>query len=152
MSMTTPSEPPRHPRPLERGWIRFKLIRELAVGEKTREQLADEYNTSVTSISNFKLRHRIAIEEKERDLEAEFAGLWIVDKALRLAELQADVEEIDWTDAEDPKIGVDLLKVKHAALFQAAKELGQIPSTAGVRVETQQATFKINGVDLDQLR
>ncbi len=165
--MSTESDPfeappqwePRRSLPLERGWIRPKLIRELAEGTKTQEQLAEEYGTTRVSIANFKKRHLTAIEEQKRDFENEFAALWIANKAARLAVLQDDVEQLTEQFAldgdafhEDKKAALQAVQIRHAAMHQAAKELGQIPSAAGVQVETKRVTFVIPGVDLDQLR
>lgn len=156
-------EPPqweqRRSLPLERGWVKQKLIRELAEGLKTQEQLAEEYGTTRVSVSTFKKRHLTAIQEQASDFENEFKSLWIARKAARLAELQDDIEEL--TDKfqldgdafhEDKKAALDAVKIKHNALLQAAKELGQIPSSAGVQIETKRVTFRIPGVDLEQLR
>lgn len=154
-----PQWEPRRSLPLERGWIRPKLIRELAEGTKTQEQLAQEYGTSRVSIANFKKRHLTAIEQQKADFENEFAALWIANKAARLAVLQDDVEalteqfDLDGNAFhEDKKAALDAVKTRHAALLQAAKELGQLPSAAGVQVETKRVTFMIPGVDLEQLR
>lgn len=154
-----PQWEPRRSLPLERGWVRQKLIRELAEGIKTQEQLAEEYGTTRVSISKFKQRHLTAIEDQKKDFEDEFKSLWIANKALRLAELEADIEELTeqfQLDGnafhEDKKAALDAVKIKHNALLQAAKELGQIPSSAGVHVETAKVTFEIPGVDLEQLR
>lgn len=139
--------------------MRTKLIRELAEGLKTQEQLAEEYGTTRVSVSKFKQRHLTAIEEQKRDFENEFADLWIAQKRLRLAELQADIEELTEQfelsgDAfhEDKKAALQAVQIRHNALLQAAKELGQLPSAAGVTVESKRVTFKIPGVDLEQLR
>lgn len=137
--------PPRS-LPLERGPYRAKLIRELAEGIKPNVQLATEYGVTAASISSFKGRHATEIAEQQADFENEFADLWIAQKRLRLAVLQDDIEET--ADSYEPEV----IKIRHAALLQAAKELGQLPSSAGVTVNTPTATFSINGVDLDQLR
>lgn len=154
-----PQWQPRRSLPLERGWVRSKLIRELAEGLKTQEQLAEEYGVSRVAVSQFKRRHLTAIEQQQRDFENEFAHLWIAQKELRLAELQQDIEDLteQFTldgDAfhEDKKAALQAVQIRHNALMQAAKELGQIPSAAGVTVETKRVTFKIPGVDLEQLR
>lgn len=135
------------------------MIRELAEGQKTQEQLAEEYGVSRVAVYQFKKRHLTAIQDQAKDFENEFASLWIAQKHLRLAELQADIEELTEEfkldgDAfhEDKKAALDAVKVKHNALLQAAKELGQIPSSAGVQVQSEKVTFEITGVDLDTLR
>lgn len=145
--------------PLERGWIRPRLIRELAEGQKTNVQLAEEYGVSAVAISQFKGRHATAIEEQKRAFEDEFATLWIANKAIRLSILQDDVEELTEQfpldgDAfhEDKKAALQAVQIRHNALLQASKELGQLPSAAGVSVQTKRVSFVIPGVDLEQLR
>ncbi len=140
------TESPRHSFPLERGWVKHKLIRELAEGKKTHAVLAVEYGTSITSIGNFKRRHTTLVDQAKQDLADKFADLWIADKRNRLAELQADIDSMG--DDPDP----DLLKIKHAAMKQAAEELGQLPSRMGVSVQAATVTFQIDGIDLETLR
>ena len=153
--MSTPFEQsagaPSRAYPLERGWVKWRLIRDLATGTKTQTELADEFGVTASAISTFKSRHKTSIAEQAADLENEFAALWIAQKGARLAELQSDVEDLSEAADSNNEGYTDLLKVKHAALNQAAKELGQIPSTAGVSVQTQQAVFRIEGVDLGTL-
>lgn len=132
--------------PLERGWVKYKLIRELAQGIKSQAKLAEEYGVNVGSIAKFKTRHQTEIDETAAGFEDEFAALWVAQKAQRLAELQSDIDAID-SDA-DP----DRLKIKHAALKQVAEELGQLPSRMAVNVNTAPVTYKIEGVDMDKLR
>lgn len=132
--------------PLERGWVRHKLIRELAIGNKTQAVLAEEYGVSDTSIGKFKTRHQTAIDEAKQQLEDEMSELWIVNKAMRLAELQEDIDGIG--ASTDP----ERLTVKHRALKQAAEELGQLPGRANVVVNTSPITYVIDGVDMETLR
>lgn len=132
--------------PLERGWVRHKLIRELAAGNKTQRLLAEEYGVSEVSVSKFKSRHQTAIDEARVELEDEMSSLWIANKAMRLAELQDDVDNIGVT------VDAELMAVKHKALLQASQELGQLPGRANVVVNTAPVTYKIEGVDLESLR
>lgn len=132
--------------PLERGWVKLKLIRELATGTKTQVVLADEYGVAEHSITRFKRRHLTEIQEVQADIENKFASLWIAQKEYRLAELQHDVDEIG--DTRDP----EMMRNKHTALKQAAEELGQLPSRFNMQVNTAPITYKIEGVDLEQLR
>src|SRR3990167_7220570 len=48
---------------LERGWVKHRLIRDFALGEKTGRDLAVIYGCSQTSISSFKKRYALEIEE-----------------------------------------------------------------------------------------
>lgn len=131
---------------LERAWVRHKLIRDLATNDATQVELADRYGVVPQSISQFKQRHQTAIDEMRADLENQFAALWIAEKASRLAEYQQDVEDIGSTSNHE------LLRAKHNALRSAAEELGQLPSRYNVQVNNAPVTYKIDGVDLEQLR
>lgn len=132
--------------PLERAWVKHRLIRELALGDKTQAALAEQYGVTPGSITIFKQRHHTAIEDVRADLLDEFASLWIAKKVNRVAEYQDDVDKL--SDSTE----TDVLKVKHAALKAVAEELGQLPSRYGVSVGSASITYKIEGVDLDKLK
>lgn len=132
--------------PLERAWVRHRLIRHLAEQRFTQVELAEQYGVEPHAISMFKSRHGTRIDEVRADLESQFAGLWIADKGARLAEYQEDVDDIGSSTNHE------LLKVKHNALRSAAEELGQLPSRFNMQVNTAPVTYKIEGVDLEQLR
>jgi hypothetical protein len=131
-------------RKLTQGHIVTKLCRELAVGEKSQVQLAEEYDVAQSSISTFKKRHAERIREIQQNLDNEFAGLWIAEKANRIAEYQADVEMIGSTTK------ADLLRVKATILKAVSEELGQLPARVNVTV-TNPVTYIVKGVDVDDL-
>jgi hypothetical protein len=141
---------PRIPRtvryPLERGWTRRRLIRELAQMEKTPAQLSREYGVSRSAMTQFAARHKREIGEVKADIENAFAGLWIAQKEARLAEYQEDAERL--SESDDP----ELLKIKHGVLRAVAEEVGQIPSKVNINVGNRQVTYVIAGVDLDALK
>lgn len=132
--------------PLERAWVRNKLIRELAEEKVTQVELAERYGVTPVSIGNFKKRHWTEITDVRDDLDNQFAGLWIAKKEARLAEYQDDVDRIGET------LNHELLKAKQIALRSAAEEMGQLPSRFSMQVNTAPVTYKINGVDLEKLR
>lgn len=154
---------PRHP--LTRGHIKHKLIHELARDEKTQRVLAREYGVAQSAISQFKTRYATEIAEVRADLENEFAGLWIAQKMRRLAEYQADAEEIGdarvqaivGQDAEGEPIAVEkvdtaLVRAKHAALRAVAEEMGQIPAKVNITVEPVTVRYEVVGVDPEDLK
>jgi hypothetical protein len=122
---------------LERPGIRRKLIHELARGEKTQVQLADEYGVVPSSITEFKQRHVDRIAEVAQALEDEFAGLWIAQKSERLDQLQELYEGDD--DPERVRLRKELLRA-------AAEELGQIPNRATINL-AQPVRVEIAGVE-----
>lgn len=135
---------PENRHKLSPGHIVNKLCRELAVAEKPQVQLSEEYGVSQSAISQFKARHKDRIEAIRNKLDDEFAGLWIAEKANRIAEYQADVEFIGATTK------ADLLRVKATILKAVSEELGQLPARVNVTV-TNPVTYVVKGVDPDDL-
>jgi hypothetical protein len=162
--------------PLERGWTRWKLIRELAVGEQTPASLARKYGVDRSAIAHFGKRHAAEIEEVRAEVQDELVGLWITQKAARLAEYQQDLEDVNALmaldmdpdtapradpDEDDPDgaeviiVGAKvpaLLKAKARLLHQVAEEMGHLPARVQVQVNDQRVSYSVEGVDLSQLR
>ena len=134
------------------GYLRLRLIQELARGEKTHERLGEEFEVSPSTIGDFAKRYKREIEEAREDLSDVFAGLWVARKEARLAEYQQDIEDL--TDAvellEEPRS--KLLRVKHTALRYVAEELGHLPGRVQLHVENAKVTYAVEGVDLSKLR
>lgn len=84
---------------LFRGKHRLQLIRDLAMGEWSTASLAKEYGVDNADIVAFQERFSKEIAEVTAALSGqlaiETAGLWISKRQNRLAELQADFEEIE---------------------------------------------------------
>jgi hypothetical protein len=136
---------PRVRIPLERGWARAKLIRELALEEQPQVELAEYYGVAQTTISAFKKRHWVEIERIRNNLADEYADLWIAQKRNRLAELQAAAEKLAGKpDARSAEVLAKLLK-------DAAEELGDLPTRTQVNVNTANVTYEIVGVDPEVL-
>lgn len=130
---------------LERGWVRHRLIRELALGEKRGVDLAAEYGVSRTSITNFKNRYAFEIEEVRNNLADEYAGLWVARKRERIAELQQAAEKMArGSSPRDAEVLVTILKA-------ASEELGQLPARTQVNVSTENVTYQIVGIDPEDI-
>lgn len=143
-SIEEPETEETRPRKLTQGHIVTKLCRELAVAEKSQVQLAEEYGVAQSSISTFKKRHQERIKQIQQNLDDEFAGLWIAEKANRIAEYQADVEMIGTTSK------ADLLRVKATILKAVSEELGQLPARVNVTV-TNPVTYIVKGANPEDL-
>lgn len=142
---TTEVDTPRQKQNLEAPWTKVKLISELARGTKTQQQLATEYGVGRSAVSMFKQRHLTAIEIKRENLAAEFDDLWIASKAQRLATLQEAAERLAAKpDARSAEVLAKLLK-------DAAEELGDLPTRAGVQINTANVTYEVVGIDTSQL-
>jgi hypothetical protein len=131
---------------LSRAFTKATLITELALAEKTQNQLAEEYGVSKAAISMFKTRNLTAIERKRENLADEYCDLWIASKRNRLAELQAAAEKLaERPDARSAEVLAKLLK-------DAAEELGDLPTRPGVQINQASVTYRIEGVELGDLR
>lgn len=146
---------------LERGWTKVKLIRALALGEKTQAVLADEFGVTNGAISQFKTRHQVAIADMVASIEDEMAGIWVAKKTARLAEYQQDIEDINVDLATQPGLDSNgeaiplpdkgaLMNAKHRALKSVAEEMGQLPTKVQMDL-TVKARHELVGVDLEDL-
>lgn len=141
---------------LERGHIRLKLMRDLAAGEHSQTDLARRYGVTQPAISQFAQRHAERIADVASRLDDEFAGLWVAEKAARIAELQQQVDSIadtmgDPNAAAKAGLGAaEMYRVQQQALRAIADELGQIPARVQVQ-HSGQLDVRLNGVDVSAL-
>jgi hypothetical protein len=170
------SSAPRRPRGyLERGWRKQWLLGKLARSEGTHRDLAQALGVVPSAVGMFARRHEAEVEALREALAQQLTGLWIADKLSRLAEMQTDVEDINNIiadkieaatpspvnplepgdeRADKPSATEDLpvwLRTKLSILRGAAEELGQIPNKVTMQVGGSIVTYKIDGVDLDQI-
>lgn len=130
---------------LERGWVKHRLIRDMALGEKTGKELAALYGVSQTSISSFKRRHSLEVEEVRNNLADQYAGVWVAQKLNRIREYQEAAEKMARGDsARNQEVLVSILKA-------VAEELGDLPARAQVQVSTENVTYQVIGIELDDL-
>lgn len=131
---------------LEAPWNKVKLVGQLAKGDKVQGELALEYGVSRSAIAMFKQRHAADIEARLANMAAEFDGLWIANKQARLSALQAAAEGLAAKpDARSAEVLAKLLK-------DAAEELGDLPTRAGVQIQTNNVEYKVIGIGLDALQ
>jgi hypothetical protein len=129
---------------LYRGRVRLELLDLLALGEVTHGDIARSLGCRVADVRAFADEHDREISEiramlaHDITLDSTSAGLWIASKRARLAEIQADVDDINATIAEmhefesftqiiqiglGSKRHMNLLRLKLAALKTAAEEI-----------------------------
>ena len=126
---------------LERGWVKHRLIRDFALGEKSGVQLAEQYGVSSTSISQFKKRYSFEIEEVRNNLADEYAGVWVAQKLDRIREYQEAAQKMaQGSSPRNAEVLVTILKA-------VAEELGQLPARTQVQVNTANVTYEIVGID-----
>lgn len=130
---------------LERGWVKHRLVRDFALGEKTGRQLAEQYGVSTTSISSFKKRHALEIEEVRNNLADEYAGVWVANKLKRIQEYQEAAEKMARGAApRNQEVLVTILKA-------VAEELGQLPTRTQVAVSSETTVYQVVGVSVDDI-
>lgn len=117
---------------IARGWKKFKLIRELALAEKPQRQLALEYGVTEVSISTFKKNNAPEIAAARLRMDDEFSHIPIANKANRIAEYQAILEEAEGKDGEG---WAEARRIAALALKSVAEELGHLPNRQTISVE-----------------
>lgn len=141
------------------GLKKRKLVRELALGELNQTQLAERYDVTPSAISHFAKRNRDEIEAVRANIDDEFAGLLIAQKAHRLGVLE---HLLDVALTPTPKVApsgrvvyVDDKMVEEIAgdlaakvIKQAAEEMGQLPNriTLGGNVNVH-TSYQVEGID-----
>lgn len=147
------------------GLKRAQIIRELALGDMSQSQMAEKYEVTQQSISEFKQRNAEAIAAVRANAEDEFAGLLIAKKLNRvaayedlLAEALRPVPKLDNKGHQvlDPVSGQPVLEVDTRAaammLKSVAEEMGQLASRVQLSGDmTTTTTYKIAGVDPEDL-
>ena len=147
------------------GLVKRKLIRELALGALKQTQLADKYDVTPAAITLFKQRNADEINAIRADMDNEYAGLLIVQKAYRLGTLQTLLEMALTPQPKvsasgrvayvtDPATGEERMVEEIALdsatriLKQVAEEMGQLPTRVQLSGElTEHVTYKIEGPD-----
>lgn len=128
-------------------WDRRQLCRELAEGEIKRADLARKYGLGRSAITEFAKRHAREIDDIRAQLDDEFAGLWIAQKAARIAAYQSDLEQ----SAEGEYAGhYEQIRTRTQILRAVAEELGQLPPRATVAVVP--VVHVLEGVDPNLLK
>ena len=128
-------------------WERRTLCRELATGDLSKAALGRKYGISTSAITQFSQRHATEIATIKGQLDAEFAGLWIADKASRIAAYQADYDAAADSDRFDHH---EWIKARTDILHKVAEETGQLPPRATVAV--MPVVHIIENVDLEALK
>jgi hypothetical protein len=137
---------------LYRGRLRLELVRDLAMGEWSPASLAQRLGVDTADIEAFAKTYAKDIDEVRQALAGQLAieasGLWITKKQNRIAELQADFDEINDvlsqmrlgtyrpTDNDGTNLGSRrhraLLKSKMDILSAVADELSPRGAASGV--------------------
>lgn len=145
LEVKQPAQRPAVKGALERGWVKHRLIRDFALGEKSGQELAAIYGVSATSISMFKKRHSLEIEEVRNNLADEYAGVWVARKLDRIRQYQEAAEKMaSGASPRNQEVLVSILKA-------VAEELGQLPARTQVNVSQENVTYEIVGISVDDI-
>lgn len=147
---------------LYRGRVRLALLRDLALGEWTYAEIAHQLKVPVKDISQFAEEHKVEIAEVRGalagELAEETAGLWIAKKQNRIAELQAEYEDVDealdtygrnrWSTHHK-----DMHRAKLSILRAVAEELGALPARSDApQRQGDTVHYIIESEDVEALR
>jgi hypothetical protein len=113
-----------------RGSLRAELIRRLAIGDETFDQIAEEFGRAPQTIANFSSRNRDEIRRARQVQSDEYQGLGFAEKWERLAfreQLLLDINE----RLQDPDLS-DTQRNRYSntaekLLLGIATERGQLP-------------------------
>lgn len=139
-------------RPIDRGYVRMRLIRDIADENQTDPELGKKYGCSHTAISQFRRRWAEEIAAVKASVEGEFTALWIADKENRIAEYQQAAEDIDVAlDAVAgqgmTKDDVALLAEKRKIMRGVSEELGQLPPRNNNTVQGATIIYQYDGIN-----
>jgi len=137
-----------------RGKDRLALIRDIAMNELSTRELAQKTGQTQAAIASFREEHTTEIAEVRAalagQLAIETAGLWISKKQNRLAEYQAQAEDIRDFLEDLRRDGVrwsrahrDMLKVYLDLMHSTADELGAYPQRMAAPARTGQTVHYI---------
>jgi len=134
-----------------RGYRKLQLINELALGNKSQKQLAEEFGHTEAAISAFRKREAAAIQKVIDEKENEFAGLWIADQVNRIAEyesLHEYLQELVYSTDKLDTASVNAVLRMAQILRNVAEERGHLTqkteASGDVRIE-------VVGVDTDSI-
>lgn len=130
------------------GHRKATLMRELAFRELTSRELGEKYGVTSVAIRSFAYRHRREINLIKNDVDEQIQLIWLSQKINRLAELAHDVDVINEQLERNPDPAY--YRIKHAAMRNAAEEMGHLPPRTQVQV-TQQVAYLVGGIDAEDV-
>lgn len=126
---------------------RREIQRALADGTEKRSAIARRFGVTAGYITQFAKQYAREIDDIRRNLDDEFAGLWIASKVNRVIAYQADYTQT----LTDPRSSHhEWVKSRAMILRQVAEELGQLPPRTTVTVIP--VVHVIEGIDVDLLK
>jgi len=141
-----------------RGYRRLELLADIAMGELSLREMAGREGVTQKELAEFRDVHATEVAEIRAALAGqlmrETAGLWITKKQNRLAEMQAEAEELrDYLaelragDSRWSRAHRDMLKAYLEIFRQAADELGAYPQRQAVPARSGQTVHYVIETD-----
>jgi hypothetical protein len=136
-----------------RGSLRAELVRDLALGELTHDQLGEKYDRHPQAIANFAFRNKAEIRRAKQVQSDEYQGLGYAEKWERLAfreQLLLDIEErladAELSHTQRNRYSVTADKLLHSI----AEERGQLYTRSQLEVAMTGNPFAgIDAVHID---
>jgi hypothetical protein len=111
-----------------KGWQEHELLRDLALGEESPDELAAKYDRPVQTIYDFRWRNKHRINVVLAEWSDQFSDLWSVKKHARMADLQYQADTLQELMNE--------LKEDAAAATETMRRVD--PDASPVRVPTRE--------------
>jgi hypothetical protein len=125
-----------------RGAVRAELVRDLAVGAETHDQLAGKYDRSPDAIHQFSSRNKDEIRRAKQALVAdpndEYAGIAIAHKWDRISDAEQDLRDIIGLledGALTPSQRKHYIALKSKLRREVAEEKGELPVRSHMEVD-----------------
>jgi hypothetical protein len=147
-----PTDPDRPVPPPIRGVLRTELVRDLALGTETHDQLAEKYGRTVQAIHQFSSRNKDEIRRAKQALVAdptdEYAHVGIAHKWYRISDAEQDLAAVEeWL--QDPNLTPSHRKhyiaLKSKLRREVAEEKGELPVRSHVELDLTNAAFPATG-------
>lgn len=135
-----------------RGHRKQAILRDLAEGMMTQTAIAEKYGVTrgrISQLANWP-EHRRIIDEMKKNLDDQFAGMWVAQKKHRIADYQQQIEDIDETMRNALTVDPALVRARAALVRSVAEEMAQLPNRVTVQVQKRRVENLLDGVDTDK--
>jgi hypothetical protein len=147
-----PVDPDHVPAPAIRGALRAELVRDLALGAETLDQLAVKFERSLDAIKQFSSRNKDEIRRAKQALVAdpndEYAGIAIAHKWDRISDAEQDLRDIIGLledGALTPSQRKHYIALKSKLRREVAEEKGELPVRSHLEVDVK-SPFRLGDV------
>lgn len=129
----------------------YALLHELAENELTQRVLARKYGISQARVSQLGTQYADEVEDMRADLEDEYAGLWLAQKAERVKAYMRLAEMLE-EDLQVSGLESSFINQLQKVYKNIAEEMGQLPARVIVTQTGPKADYTVGGVDPRELK